>query len=576
MEPSDEPPVVQSEYMFGPSASYACSMVDDIVELSSSRCYAGDAPSSSRPLGLSTPYDSPTTSSMSFLLDDGLDVEDVDAPIMSLHSRPTSLYKPTPHLLHMDDDVARLGASREVPFGIRPFLNPNVLFTSSSLFGSSLPKFAVRKSQLRRQLALPHSLTPSPSSLQLHFPFPVPFPLSSSHTVGNGEFKPPVPDRQIQSFPSDFGFHLPNFAARTLADSQFSFGPSVLQCTGQTTLRIEAVSGRCHCPPPTVLLNFREKEVVRQSMGRRGAKNKGQVNTTGSRTLLTLREESSGRKQTKSSNVKSVLKMQHLQKLAVWASRKASVPSLGAFFGHCLAACGEAVGWPTDSSLFPCERCETILQPGYNCTIRVEKNSRKGRHRRKKPDIPMQNNVVYKCHFCSHWNIKIGTPEGHMKEICPLNCKPCSKLETAKSIVPRCGLEKGMRSSVEVDEMDHIASTTISGDIPMVSSPEEVYKKDEITLPTADRDNADCLTTPLVRKGATLLEGRKRKRQKPGSRKTAEFENISATTDAEKSVSTSNKRRRKWTSLREIAQSTERDKIRSTPNLAIPFCTSVV
>lgn len=64
-------------------------------------------------------------------------------------------------------------------------------------------------------------------------------------------------------------------------------------------------------------------------------------------------------------------------------------------------------------------RCETVLEPGQNCTIRIEKNRQKRRQGSKKTKIFTKNNVVYTCHVCSHRNIQGGTPEGYLKEICP-------------------------------------------------------------------------------------------------------------------------------------------------------------
>jgi hypothetical protein len=77
---------------------------------------------------------------------------------------------------------------------------------------------------------------------------------------------------------------------------------------------------------------------------------------------ISLREESIGRKQTKggSNNSKSMLKVEHLQKLAAWASGEAAIPSLGATFGHRLATVTEAMGVPPDPSLFSCERSVCI------------------------------------------------------------------------------------------------------------------------------------------------------------------------------------------------------------------------
>ena len=73
---------------------------------------------------------------------------------------------------------------------------------------------------------------------------------------------------------------------------------------------------------------------------------------------ISLREEASGKKQTKggSTNVKAVLKHEHLQNLAVWASGEASIPSLASLFGHRLAADGEASAIFPDPSFFPCQR----------------------------------------------------------------------------------------------------------------------------------------------------------------------------------------------------------------------------
>ncbi|XVF10609.1 hypothetical protein REPUB_Repub07fG0197300 [Reevesia pubescens] len=153
-------------------------------------------------------------------------------------------------------------------------------------------------------------------------------------------------------------------------------------------------------------------------MGKRGGGTKKAANTPFKfQNPISLREEASGKKQTKggSTNVKAVLKHEHLQNLAIWASGEASIPSLASFFGHRLAADGEASAIPPDPSFFPCQRCETILQSGFNWTVRIEKNQAKARHRHKKPHILTQNSVVYNCHICSHRNLKRVTPKGHMK-----------------------------------------------------------------------------------------------------------------------------------------------------------------
>lgn len=72
-------------------------------------------------------------------------------------------------------------------------------------------------------------------------------------------------------------------------------------------------------------------------------------------TSMTLREETSGKKQGFVS-AKSTLKMEHMKNLAIWAGNESSIPSLGAFFGHRLAATAEALDVPSDPSLFSCQR----------------------------------------------------------------------------------------------------------------------------------------------------------------------------------------------------------------------------
>ncbi|KAJ0594407.1 hypothetical protein HanHA300_Chr03g0108251 [Helianthus annuus] len=87
-------------------------------------------------------------------------------------------------------------------------------------------------------------------------------------------------------------------------------------------------------------------------MGKKGLSKKGPAATSGPQMSVTIREASTGKKHT---NAKSSLKLQHIKNLAVWASRDGAIPSLGAFFGHHLAASSEAFGAPVDPSLFTCQ-----------------------------------------------------------------------------------------------------------------------------------------------------------------------------------------------------------------------------
>lgn len=88
-------------------------------------------------------------------------------------------------------------------------------------------------------------------------------------------------------------------------------------------------------------------------MSRAGGKTKGPNLVAGSqpRGSMTLREESTGKKHG-TVNAKTMCKVDHLKYL----TSKASVPSLGAFFGERLAATTEALGLRSDPSFFVCER----------------------------------------------------------------------------------------------------------------------------------------------------------------------------------------------------------------------------
>ncbi|KAL0012892.1 hypothetical protein SO802_008000 [Lithocarpus litseifolius] len=275
---------------------------------------------------------------------------------------------------------------------------------------------------------------------------------------------------------------------------------------------------------------------------------------------ISLREEITGKKQTRggnSINSKSMLKLEHLQKLATWASGEAAFHSLGALFGQRLAAVTEATGAPPNHSLFSCERCETILQPGFNCTVRIEKNRAKARHRRKKTNGFTQNTVVYKCYFCSHWNLRRGTPKKHMKDICPSKAKTYLKSEPAKSRLQKCtSLEKVTRGKDDTYKTNEIASPVLKKSAGPATP----------LVPTTESP-----VNPLVSRGSTLLEARRRKRNRSALKKPAGPENNSTPIDVEKCVSSSKRRRKSWTSLKEIAESTEYVSSRNIANLAIPL-----
>ncbi|KAG5070223.1 hypothetical protein AAZX31_01G205000 [Glycine max] len=280
-------------------------------------------------------------------------------------------------------------------------------------------------------------------------------------------------------------------------------------------------------------------------MGKKGGAKKLE---SASHTPISLREEATGKIQTKAaSNTKSKLRFEHLKNLAVWAT---TIPSLGAFYGHQFATFGEATGIPPDPSLITCQRCETILQPGFNSTVRIEKNKSKVRHRHKKSCNITQNKVVYKCHFCLHQNLKRGTLKGHIKGICPSKDKSLLELTPPSISITSDSskLEKAIVSKDESNEIHLFPSRVVAKDITLVNG----------------------LATPSSTNTTTLLEGKKRRRESSLSKNAIKTINKSAK-EVAKSTSTSSKRRRKsWTSLKEIAQSNEHKK-NQIANLTIPF-----
>ncbi|KAJ8623910.1 hypothetical protein MRB53_032440 [Persea americana] len=294
------------------------------------------------------------------------------------------------------------------------------------------------------------------------------------------------------------------------------------------------------------------------------ARNKGKTNAStpgsGHQNFGTLREEKSGKKHTQVATKKSyssMLRMQHLQNLATWASGTALIPPLGALFGHRLAASAESLGTPLDPSLFPCQRCETILQPGYNCTIRIEKNRAK-RRRSKKLSVPSQNNVVYTCHFCSHRNLKRGTPKGHMKEISSSNPKLTSASKPGSMDQKSAGIDKGGDTKEEIISLKSNPISESNSD-----NPKKGQAIREIAIESSP-------VTPFTKVGNGLPENRKNSGL--GSNKISRADKSSSTAETGKATSGSSKRKRKgWSSLKEIAENMERQNTSSIGNLTVPF-----
>ncbi|PUZ56363.1 hypothetical protein GQ55_5G290300 [Panicum hallii var. hallii] len=129
---------------------------------------------------------------------------------------------------------------------------------------------------------------------------------------------------------------------------------------------------------------------------------------------VSLREETSGRTRVDEG---SLLRVKHLQRLAAWAGAEAGVGPVGALLGRRLAASAEAAGVPLGAATFLCQRCETVLKPGFNCTVRI-RNKRNKAKRRKKSNC-CQNSVSYACHFCGDQNLILGSGKGVVKSLLP-------------------------------------------------------------------------------------------------------------------------------------------------------------
>ncbi|KAI3920147.1 hypothetical protein MKX01_017804 [Papaver californicum] len=341
---------------------------------------------------------------------------------------------------------------------------------------------------------------------------------------------------------------------------------------------------------------------------RGGGSKSGFVNGSSNQGGLTLRQQIHGSSNNNqknkigstSSNSRStgwsILKTKHLEKLGLWAA-DVSIPSLGAFFGQRLASCCESMATPIDSSLFLCQRCESILQPGSNCTVRIEKNGSKKKKWRKNSSVPPKNNVVYTCNFCSHRNLKRGTSRSHMKEILPPRLKQVKSDEKRFNLVKTKADEGKLDMNVEAIVCpenvavfkENVAAQICSSSEKAIESNDERCKTAEELVPSEyipieiteakvpemnsvigkDVASEKSPATPLNKVPMLLLDSKRRKRTRSHNKQVA-TESNSTNTDAEKVSRSSNRRRRKsWSSLKELAEANERKN--DITNLAIPF-----
>uniref|UniRef100_A0A0D9V1Q9 Uncharacterized protein n=1 Tax=Leersia perrieri TaxID=77586 RepID=A0A0D9V1Q9_9ORYZ len=113
---------------------------------------------------------------------------------------------------------------------------------------------------------------------------------------------------------------------------------------------------------------------------------------------VSLREESSGKTR---ADAASLLRVQHLQRLGwapsarCWGAASRPTPRRQGFL------------WPPPPS------CARVLQPGFNCTIRIKNSKRKAKRRKKLNSC--QNSISYLCHFCGDQNLIRGSGKHVMK-----------------------------------------------------------------------------------------------------------------------------------------------------------------
>ncbi|KAH0468312.1 hypothetical protein IEQ34_003345 [Dendrobium chrysotoxum] len=254
----------------------------------------------------------------------------------------------------------------------------------------------------------------------------------------------------------------------------------------------------------------------------------------------TLREENIGKKEV---DVSSILKIKHLQKLAAWAGGEGGIPPLGAFLGYHLAANAEVSGVPLDKSSFFCQRCESNLQPGFNCTIRIEKCKLNKQRRSCKKSNSFQNNVIYKCNFCHRRNSIKGTTKGHVKAL--ISSKE-SRADPASESKLHCSLNETTAERLQKDDGD-----------PML-------KSNSFSIPTNDSTAGDHndQNTPVTPPKLTVLSKNKRKLSE------LESEKLQSSSSGRGS---SRRKRKTWSNLKDIVERKEAESNQNVSNYVIPL-----
>ncbi|KAF3779851.1 hypothetical protein EJ110_NYTH31681 [Nymphaea thermarum] len=296
----------------------------------------------------------------------------------------------------------------------------------------------------------------------------------------------------------------------------------------------------------------------------------------------TIRDEIRGKNEShvkRLHDVNGVLRLKHLQKIALWAGGDASSPSFGAYFGYQLASSREALGIRTnDPSIISCQRCEALLQPGFNCKVRIEKNASKSNHKSKKSLF--QNNSVYICQFCSHKNLKPGSLKGTPKRdsdslgINHLGSNLESNIDAAGLAVP---VESHIPEKLLANKMQEPTSGSVKSESHLLQhETDPVVETDRSEKDGADMQEMALQVSAQPFSGRMIGESstKKRKRRKcSGDTSSVQQESSTSLLGQENTNSARRRRKSSWSSLKELSheEQTKRERYGDLGGISIPF-----
>jgi hypothetical protein len=153
--------------------------------------------------------------------------------------------------------------------------------------------------------------------------------------------------------------------------------------------------------------------------------------------------------------------------------------------------------WNSEERIFKYCRCESVLQPGFNCTIRIKNNKKKAK-RRKKSNY-CQNSIVYACHFCGDQNLIRGSGKGIVKSL--LSSRKLASMDIASIMLKgesmnmaRVATKKGIDYSLTAVsrlESDRLKTFTLEkdkhGNGPKSNLPEDSEIEKGVVFPMMDR-----------------------------------------------------------------------------------------